>query len=85
MNIVKLGAIILRILAYKSTVVSDVFNNENLYENLKNLLDALATKTARFSTEPSSNQNESLNATIVSKAPQCRCQQLMMAFALFVQ
>ena len=57
---------------YKHSVIGDGFKNDSLFEALKSLFDNLSKNTDRFSAGVSSNANESLNATIVSKAPKSR-------------
>nr|XP_012218851.1 PREDICTED: uncharacterized protein LOC105670095 [Linepithema humile] len=46
--------------------------SQRLFEELKDIFDKLASNAQKFSTGASSNANESLNATMASKAPKSR-------------
>ncbi|XP_011685184.1 PREDICTED: uncharacterized protein LOC105448359 [Wasmannia auropunctata] len=47
--------------------------DQRLFEDLKNIFEKLASNAQKFSTGASSNANESLNATMASKAPKSKC------------
>ncbi|XP_043468802.1 uncharacterized protein LOC122502708 [Leptopilina heterotoma] len=57
---------------YKHANIDDGFQDEKLFEDLKCLFNIMAKNANRFAAGVSSNPNESLNATIVSKAPKSR-------------
>lgn len=58
---------------YDHKIIPGGFHDQRLFEELKNIFDKLASNAQKFSTCASSNANESLNATMASKAPKSRC------------
>lgn len=58
---------------YDHKIIPGGFQDQRLFEELKNIFDKLASNAQKFSTGASSNANESLNATTASKAPKSRC------------
>lgn len=58
--------------SYKHSVIGDGFVSEQLFDALRCIFDVVASTTNRFAAGVSSNVNESLNATIASKAPKSR-------------
>lgn len=58
---------------YDHKVIPGGFEDERLFTDLKNIFDKLAGNAQKFSSGASSNSNESLNATMMSKHPKSRC------------
>ncbi|XP_024891144.1 uncharacterized protein LOC112466982 [Temnothorax curvispinosus] len=58
---------------YDHRAVPGGFSNQNLFQDLKEVFYKLADNAAKFACGASSNRNESLNATMASKAPKSRC------------
>ncbi|XP_011858949.1 PREDICTED: uncharacterized protein LOC105556464, partial [Vollenhovia emeryi] len=61
---------------YDHTIIPGGFHDKKLFEDLKNIFDRLAANAEKFSAGVSSNVNESLNASMASKAPKSRCYSL---------
>ncbi|XP_043286870.1 uncharacterized protein [Venturia canescens] len=61
---------------YDHTIIPGGFHDVQLFEALKNIFDRLAANAQKFSAAASSNVNESLNASMASKAPKSRCYSL---------
>ncbi|XP_048514968.1 uncharacterized protein LOC125501888 [Athalia rosae] len=58
---------------YDHKVIPGGFEDKNLFTDLKNIFEKLAENAKKFSSGASSNSNESLNATMMSKHPKSRC------------
>ncbi|KAK0181800.1 hypothetical protein PV327_004048 [Microctonus hyperodae] len=58
---------------YDHKVIPGGFEDERLFADRKNIFDKLADNAQKFSSGASSNSNESLNATMMSKHPKSRC------------
>ncbi|XP_071578827.1 uncharacterized protein [Temnothorax nylanderi] len=61
---------------YDHTIIPGGFHDKELFEALKDIFDRLAANAHKFSAGASSNVNESLNASMASKAPKSRCYSL---------
>lgn len=59
--------------SYKHNIIENGFKNMKMYEDLRILFNKLADNCDRFAADASSQVNESLNATMASKAPKSRC------------
>lgn len=57
---------------YKHSVIGNGFRDQKLFYDLKYICHSLAKKISSFAAGTSSNNNENLNAMIVSKAPKNR-------------
>ncbi|KAK0159825.1 hypothetical protein PV327_010897 [Microctonus hyperodae] len=58
---------------YDHKIIPGGFEDEQLFADLTNIFDKLADNAQKFSSGASSNSNESLNATMMSKHPKSRC------------
>ena len=58
---------------YDHKIVPGGFTDEKLFEKLKSIFEKLAFNAEKFSVGVSSNINESLNASMASKAPKSKC------------
>lgn len=61
---------------YDHTIIPGGFCDKELFKALKDIFDRLAANAEKFSAGASSNVNESLNASMASKAPKSRCYSL---------
>lgn len=57
---------------YRHQVIGDGFTDQKLFDDLRELFNNFGDKSEQFSAGASSNANESMNASIVSKAPESR-------------
>ncbi|XP_071641015.1 uncharacterized protein [Temnothorax longispinosus] len=58
---------------YNHRMIPGGFTDLKLFEALKEVFDKLASNAEKFSVGASSNVNESLNASMASKAPKSKC------------
>ncbi|XP_011171636.3 uncharacterized protein LOC105204279 [Solenopsis invicta] len=58
---------------YEHRIIPGGIREPGLFEALREIFDKLANNAVKFSAGASSNTNESLNATMASKAPKSRC------------
>jgi hypothetical protein len=58
---------------YDNKIVPEGLNDQRLFEGLRDIFQKIASTADKLSCSASSNVNESLNATMASKARKSRC------------